>query len=170
MAARVFFSNCAPCPWSARTGSSPIASGLGPGTTCAGTQSSTKSGGGLTQPGSFLGDTRCCNPRLKSQVSERDEGPVDSLLKSGLPWSTANSANCCRARMDTPFKVSPRKAPFGCRGPSNISVFFGGPGQQFCCCSAGPVGPAYSSQTAGLDPLPKLSFLKDLCSQMAVCG
>ena len=122
LAARVF-SQCVPCPWPARTGSSPIASGPGPGTTCAGTQSSTKSGGGLTQPGSFLGDPGCCNPCLKSQVSERDEGPVDSLLKSGLPWSKANSADWCRARMDTPFKVSPRKGPFGCRGSSNISIF-----------------------------------------------
>ena len=73
-----FFSQCVPCPWPARTGSSPVASGPGPGNICAGTLSSTNSGGGLTQSGSFLGDSGCCDPCLKSHSSLRDQGPVDS--------------------------------------------------------------------------------------------
>jgi hypothetical protein len=74
----VFFSHCVPCPWPARTGSSPVASGPDPGNICAGTLSSTNSGGGLTQSGSFLGDSGCCDPSLKSHSSLRDQGPVDS--------------------------------------------------------------------------------------------
>ena len=53
-------------------------SGPDPGNICAGTLSSTNSGGGLTQSGSFLGDSGCCDPCLKSHGSLRDQGPVDS--------------------------------------------------------------------------------------------
>ncbi len=103
--------------------------------------------------------------RMRSPGAERDERPVDILMKSGLPGSTGNSAHLCRARKDPLFQASPRKGPFGCRGPSKISVFFWGgvPAIRFAAAMRAPC--ARNSARKLLSSTPP-----NPCSQMAVCG
>ena len=40
---------------------------------------------------------------------------------------------------------------------------------QLLAVSRGPGGPEFSKKTGDLHPPPKRSFLKDLCSQLALC-
>ena len=93
---------------------------------------------------------------MGSPGSTRDERPVDILLKSGLPGSTGNSAHLCRARKDPLFQASPRKGPFGCRGPSKTIVFWMGSRPSDLVLQCGPRGPGIQQQHCCHRPPPQI--------------